>query len=60
MASSSGGIRVPVGNCQVCGGQDLVLAAKCARCKKWACEKLDCRKAILSVVNCRVPKMFLP
>ena len=60
MASSSWGIRVPVGNCQVCGGEDKVLAAKCARCKKWACEKLDCRKAILSVVNCRVPKMFLP
>ena len=60
MASSSGGIRVPVGNCQVCGGEDKVLAAKCKRCGKRACENLDCQKAILSVADCRVPKMFLP
>ena len=60
MASSSGGIRIPVGNCQVCGGENKVLAAKCKRCKKWACEKPDCRKAILSVANCRVPKKLLP
>lgn len=60
MTTSSGGIRVPVGNCQVCGGEDKILTAKCKRCGKRACEKIDCQKAILSVANCRVPKMFLP
>ena len=60
MTTSSGGIRVPVGNCQVCGGEDKILMSKCKRCGKRACEKTDCQKAILRVANCRVPKMFLP
>ena len=60
MASSSGGVRMPVGHCKICGDEDRSLPVKCKRCGKRACENTNCQKAILSVADCRVPKMFLP
>jgi hypothetical protein len=62
MPSSSGGVRVKmhIGRCQICGGDDKILTAKCKRCRKRACEKLDCQKSILDVDSCRVPEKCLP
>ena len=60
MASSSGGIRMHVGDCAICGGEDKVLASKCRRCGKRACATPVCQRAIIRVASCRVPKMFLP
>ena len=60
MPSSSGGIRMHVGDCVICGGKDKTLASRCSRCGKRACATLDCQKAILGSARCHVPKFFLP
>ena len=52
--SSSGGVRVPIRTCQICGVED-VMRARCGRCYKWACGKPDCLKIIQEERLCRVP-----
>jgi len=52
--SSSGGVRVPVGTCQICGVED-VMRARCERCYKGACGKPDCLKIIQDKRLCHVP-----
>ena len=56
MTSSSGGIRVPTGHCDICGGEDKIIPNKCKRCGKRACEDIGCQATILNTANCRVPK----
>ena len=54
--SSMGGIRVRMGRCEICGGEDRAVPYKCTRCGKRACDDPGCHATILDTENCRVPK----
>ena len=53
--SSSGGVRVPISKCQICG-TEAVIRARCQRCYKGACDKPDCMKVIQEPRMCWITR----